>query len=221
MVQVCARHLAAVAREHAGRRRRSARRSSPSRARAFARRRRRRRPRARGCRRRCSRPSGRAVGSSGRGSLRRRRSRRSRPPSRARRSGARGPACRAPPMAARASRDPACTGETVAVVRPGRERRRDVGQRADVRDQPRLGAVREIGIGEQVDGRAVLDRDARRLDRGVEALRRARRGDHGHRATRRCGRTAPSADPPARASSACLSRGRRAGCRGSAAAARA
>ena len=48
----------------------------------------------------------------------------------------------------------------------------------DVRDQPRLRAVRERGVREQVDRRAVLERDPGRLDHGVEALRRARGGDH-------------------------------------------
>src|SRR5688572_11121736 len=53
--------------------------------------------------------------------------------------------------------------------------------RVDVGDQPRLGAVREVRVGEQVDRRAVLDRDPDRLERAVEAVARRRRGDHGHR----------------------------------------
>ena len=56
------------------------------------------------------------------------------------------------------------------------------GSVVDVRDQPRLGAVREVRVGEQVDGRPVLERDPRRLDRGVEALRRRRGREHRHRA---------------------------------------
>ena len=63
-----------------------------------------------------------------------------------------------------------------------RELGRDVRQVLDLRDQPRLGAVREVGVREQVDGRAVLERDPRRLDRGVEALRRRRGREHRHRA---------------------------------------
>ncbi len=72
--------------------------------------------------------------------------------------------------------------EELAVVRLGGEVGRDRGQCRDVRDQPRLRAVRERGVREQVDRRAVLERDARGLDRGVEALRRARCGDDRHRA---------------------------------------
>ena len=55
------------------------------------------------------------------------------------------------------------------------------GSDVDVREQPRLGAVREVGVGEQVDRRAVLERDPRRLDRGVEAAARRRGRDHRHR----------------------------------------
>ena len=102
-----------------------------------------------------------------------------------------------------------------------RSRDRAVGSALDVRDQPRLGAVREVRVGEQVDGRAVLERDARRLDRDVEAVARRRRRRSPAPATRSCGRRAPSAGRPAPASSASPSTGRRAGCRGSAAAARA
>ncbi len=58
------------------------------------------------------------------------------------------------------------------------------GRSRDVRDQPRLGAVGEIGVAEQVDGRPVLERDPGRLDRGVEALRGGRGGNHRHRALR-------------------------------------
>ena len=176
--------------------------------------------RARGCRSRSRPPSPRAGASSGRGSRGRRRSSRSRRPSRARRSGARARACPGSPTAARASRGRGAYGwnspsPTVAnsVEMSGRS--------VDLRDQPRLGAVREVGVAEQVDGRAVLERDPRRLDRGVEALRRRRGREHRHRALRVAPEHAPSAGRPAPASSASRSRGRRAGCRGSAAAARA
>ena len=54
-------------------------------------------------------------------------------------------------------------------------------ERADVGDQPRLGAVRQIRVREQVHGRAVGERDARRLDRRVEAVARRRRSEHRHR----------------------------------------
>ena len=57
------------------------------------------------------------------------------------------------------------------------EARRDVRQVAHVGDEPGLGAVRQVGVGEEVDGGAVLERDARCLDRRVEALRRSRRRD--------------------------------------------
>ena len=69
----------------------------------------------------------------------------------------------------------------VVAVRLRRERRRDVGQRVDVRQQPRLRAVREIRVREQIDGRPVLQRDAARLDRRVEAVRRRQRCDDRHR----------------------------------------
>ena len=68
--------------------------------------------------------------------------------------------------------------ETVAVVRLGGELERDVGQVGDVRDEPRLGAVGEVGVGEQEDRRAVLERDPRGLDRHVEAVAGSRRGEH-------------------------------------------
>ena len=47
-----------------------------------------------------------------------------------------------------------------------------VGQVVDVRDQPGLAAVGEVGVGEQVDRRAVRRRDPHRFDRGVEAVGR-------------------------------------------------
>ena len=103
----------------------------------------------------------------------------------------------------------ALVGQERLAVR-GRELDLDRRERADVGDPPRLGAVREVRVGEQVDRRAVGERDAHRLDRGVEAVARRRRRDHRARATRSCGRRAPSAGRPAPASSACRSTGRRA-----------
>ena len=50
-----------------------------------------------------------------------------------------------------------------------------------VGDPPRLGAVREVRIREQVDGRAIRERDACRLDRRVEAVAGCRRSEHRHR----------------------------------------
>ena len=139
-----------------------------------------RRPRAPGCPPRCPRPSARAAAPCGRGCRGRTRSLPvtsafSSPPIRCSRPGVPGIAH------GRAS------VYGVAQVRLERRRRspranvgRDVGERADVGDQPGLGAVRQIGVGEQVDRRPVLERDARRLDRRVEALRRRRRGDDRH-----------------------------------------
>ena len=47
--------------------------------------------------------------------------------------------------------------------------------------EPRLRAVGEVRVGEQEHRRAVLERDARRLDRDVEAAAGSRRGEHRHR----------------------------------------
>ena len=60
-----------------------------------------------------------------------------------------------------------------------------------VGQEPRLGAVREVRVGEEVHRRAVLERDAARLDRRVEAVRRRRAPRRPAPATRRCARTAP------------------------------
>ena len=57
------------------------------------------------------------------------------------------------------------------------ERHRDVGQRIKVGQQPRLTAVGQESVAEQDDRRAVLQRDTSCLDRGIETLRRAVRGD--------------------------------------------
>ena len=54
---------------------------------------------------------------------------------------------------------------------------RDIRERVDLREQPRLGSVREVRVGEEEDGRAVLERDSRGLDRGVEAAAGRRRRD--------------------------------------------
>ena len=66
-------------------------------------------------------------------------------------------------------------------VRLGRKRRRDIGERRHVRQEPRLGAVCEIRVGEEIHRRPVLERDARSLDRSVEAVRRRLRGDDRNR----------------------------------------
>ena len=62
------------------------------------------------------------------------------------------------------------------VVRVG-ERHRDVGERVDVGEPPRLGAVGEVAVGEHDHRRAVLQREAHALERGVEAVARRLRGD--------------------------------------------
>ena len=89
--------------------------------------------------------------------------------------------CPAPPTGARAS--PGRAGTDGTRRRRSARSRTSVaidGSAGDVGDQPGLGAVREGRIRQQVDRRAVLERDPGRLDRGVEALRRARGGDHRH-----------------------------------------
>ena len=53
------------------------------------------------------------------------------------------------------------------------------GSDVGVRDPPRLGAVREVRVGEQVDRRPVLERDPRGLDRHVEAVARGRAASTG------------------------------------------
>ena len=72
-----------------------------------------------------------------------------------------------------------------------------------VRQQPGLGRVREERVREQDHRRAVADRDARRLDPGVEAVRRACRARSPAAATRRGGRRGPPAGRPPRSSWAC------------------
>ena len=71
--------------------------------------------------------------------------------------------------------------ETALVVRSIGEAHRNLGVRLEVGDQPRLRAVREVGVREQEDGRPVLERDPGGLDRGVEAAARRRGGDHRQR----------------------------------------
>ena len=58
---------------------------------------------------------------------------------------------------------------------------RQIRERVELRQEPRLGAVREVRVGEEIDGRAVLERDPRGLDRRVEAVRRRARRDDRHR----------------------------------------
>ena len=90
------------------------------------------------------------------------------------------------------------------------ERHRDVGQRVDVGQQPRLGAVGEVAVGEQDHRRAVLrarcapPRTRRRSSRPATARRRSAA------APRRGGRTSRAAGRPARSWSAGRSTGRRA-----------
>ncbi len=103
----------------------------------------------------------------------------------------------------------ALVGQERLAVR-GRELDVDRLERADVRDLPRLGAVREVRVREQVDRRAVGERDAHRLDRRVEAVARASRLRSPAPATPSCARRAPSAGRPAPASSASRSTARRA-----------
>ena len=71
--------------------------------------------------------------------------------------------------------------EAVVVVRGRREARFDDGQRVDVGDQPRLGRVRQVGVGQDRDGRAVLHSDAHGFERRLEARARRVRGDGRHR----------------------------------------
>jgi hypothetical protein len=59
--------------------------------------------------------------------------------------------------------------------------RPQVGQVVDVGDQPRLGAVGQVAVGEQDHRRAVGERDPGRLDRRVEAVGRGLRRDDRHR----------------------------------------
>ena len=61
-----------------------------------------------------------------------------------------------------------------------RELDRDVRQVSNARDQPRLGAVRQVGVTQEIHRRPVLERDPSRLDRGMEALRRRRGREHRH-----------------------------------------
>ncbi len=65
----------------------------------------------------------------------------------------------------------------VDVVRLGGEGHGDVGQRVDRGEVPRLGAVRQVAVGEQDHRGSVLEGDADRLDGGVEALCRRVGGD--------------------------------------------
>ena len=71
--------------------------------------------------------------------------------------------------------------ERSVLVRLGRELDGDVRKRRDVGEQPGLGAVREVRVREQEDGRSVLERDPRGLDRGVETIPGRRGGDDWNR----------------------------------------
>ena len=104
--------------------------------------------------------------------------------------------------------------------RLGAELHLDLGQLADVRDAPGLGAVGEVAVGEQDHRRHVLEREAHGLDRHVEAVARASRPRARTAALRCCGRRRPAADRPARSWSAGPCSARRAECRRSRAAAR-
>ena len=78
---------------------------------------------------------------------------------------------RASPRRARTARTSRCRRRRCgsgADAKPGSIR----GIESHVGDQPRLGAVREVGVGEQDHRRAVGDRDAHRLEGGVEAVAR-------------------------------------------------
>ena len=103
----------------------------------------------------------------------------SRPPIRCSR-----PAFPGPPTAGRASARRAGTAGTRLRSWLRRERNRDVRQGRDVRQEPRLRSVRQVGVREQVHGRSVLQRDATRLDRRFEAVRRRHRSHHRNRRLR-------------------------------------
>ncbi len=144
-----------------------------------------------------------------------------------RRCGAPGRACPGPPTAGRGSPGRAGTARTPrrAVVRVGlgrRSRRLQVGQvvgrRGSATARSRWPGSRRTAA---ITGVRYVERDPRGLERGVEAVGRACGRDDRAPAPRRCGRTSPAAGRPARSWSAARSRGRRAGCRRSAAAARA
>ena len=64
----------------------------------------------------------------------------------------------------------------------GRELDVAARKRRDVRNQPRLGAVREVAVREDDDGRHVAHRQLERLEDRVEAVARRRRGEHRQRA---------------------------------------
>ncbi len=68
------------------------------------------------------------------------------------------------------------------VVGLGGERHGDVGEIVNVGQLPRLGAVGQITVGQEDHRRAVLDRDAGRLDGGLEAVHGAHGRDDGQAA---------------------------------------
>ena len=221
-VEEMRRRDAAAPRAHAAHGRLDrARRSSPSRARA-ARRRRGRRPRAAGCH--AAIPAhlpGAQAASSARGLPDRRRCCRCRPPSRGRRSGARAPACREPPTAARGSRhgdrEGSSSGGSARSRSPGRSR----GGRPTSGISHGSDEFAEERVREEDHRRPVGHGDTARLDRGVEALGRRVRRDDRDRRLAVAAVHAPSAGRPPRSSSASRSRGRHAGRRRSPSEARA
>ena len=150
----------------------------------------------------------------------------SRLPSRGRRCGASARACPAPPTGERACRDRAGTARRPRCRRRRRGSARSAngtemsGSVRQVGEPPRLGAVRQVAVGEQDHRRAVLDRDAGRFDRREEAVRRAHRRDDRERrlAVTAVHRHAAGRRP--RSWWAGRSTGRPSGCRSRAAAAR-
>ena len=134
----------------------------------------------------CRRSSRLAVRSCVRGSRGCSRCCRCRPASRARRRGASARACRGSPTVGRGSRSRRY-GQNSSVPSASTwlgsvgERHRDVGERVDVGQLPRLGSVGEVAVAQQDHRCAVLERDPRGLDRSVEAVGRAVRRNDGER----------------------------------------
>ncbi len=69
----------------------------------------------------------------------------------------------------------AAVGQEVLRIRA--ERDREARQILDLGELPRLRSVRDVPVGEEDDGRHVLDRDAARLDGALERIGRRRAGD--------------------------------------------
>ncbi len=88
------------------------------------------------------------------------------------RSGGAGPAFPEPPTGVRACSSRSVRQELVARrLGPVAKFGSISGSSSTIGDPPRLGRVREEGVGEQDHRRAVRDRDPRRFDRHVEAVR--------------------------------------------------